>query len=254
MAEGRVKMIFFLLPVYNEQDNIKRLISDVSAYAKRDKYDYYIVISDDGSSDGTVKLVEEVADSLPVMIVASPSNVGPGSAFDKGFRKILERASKADIVITMEADNTSDLSIVGEMLRKIEEGSDLVLASCYAREGKVVGITLMRKILSISANFITGLLFGGKGIRTYSSFYRCYTVDILDKAYKVYGDDFIREKGFVCAAEILLKLLRLDALVVEVPMVLMCKMRVGRSKMKTFKTTLSYLSLFLREGLGKWGV
>lgn len=246
-------MIFFLLPVYNEKRNIARQVRDISARAEKRKRDYRICIVDDGSTDGTVDEVRVLSGKLPVEIVSNSRNMGPGAAFDRGFRHILACSKTGDIVVTMEADNTSDLVILDEMLEKAASGVDLVLASCYAENGGVEGTTLFRKAMSRGANFLVRCVSPEKKINTFSSFFRCYRSEILSKAYQVYGDRFIEEKGFTCAVDILLKLQRLGVSIAEVPTVLKCDRRAGRSKMKTLATVLSYVKLFGREAV-KTGV
>ena len=240
-------MIIFLLPVYNEEMNIQKTLQHISAYAEKMGWKFKIYVSDDGSEDSTVKVVEGIKEQVSVEVVANPRNMGPGAAFDLGFRKILSACSDEDIIVTMEADNTSDLAILERMVGSINDGADLVLASCYAEEGGIEGTTLLRKILSKGANCLVGAFSKDKKIRTFSSFYRCHTASLLRNAYKRYGDGFIEEKGFVCAVDMLLKFQKFDIRIDEIPMLLKCDKRVGKSKMKTVRTTLSYLKLFIRE-------
>jgi len=174
--------------------------------------------------------------------------MGPGAAFDLGFRTAVRSAGDEDIIVTMEADNTSDLDILEAMINRIEAGPDVVLASCYNAEGGVEGTTILRKVMSKGANFLIGLFSRDKDIKTFSSFYRCYRPEILRRAYRVYGEKFIEDKGFVCAVEIFLKLQKIGARMAEVPMVLKCDRRQGKSKMKIVKTILSYLRLFIKVG------
>ena len=240
-------MIIFVVPVYNEERNIERLLNDLSGRAREKNWDYRICIADDGSRDNTVRIAESMKGKIPLEVAANPVNMGPGAAFDRGFRHVLEYTGPEDIVVTMEADNTSDLEILDKMLERIRSGADLVLASCYAKTGEVKGTTFYRKILSKGANLLIRMISRNKEIQTYSSFYRCYRAGLLKRAYELYGNRFVEEQGFVCAVDILLKLQKLGIRVEEVPMVLKCDQRVDKSKMKTLLTTLSYLRLFSRE-------
>ncbi|MDP8298869.1 MAG: glycosyltransferase family 2 protein [Candidatus Tantalella remota] len=241
-------MIIFVLPVYNEEKNIRTLLESLSAHAAEKGWDYKVVISDDGSDDATVSIAAEMKDAIPLEIVSNPVNMGPGAAFDRGFRTAVEISGSEDAIVTMEADNTSDLAILDAMIAKLKNGPDVVLASCYTEEGGVEGTTFLRKVMSKGANFMIGLFSRDKSIKTFSSFYRCYRPEILSRAYKVYGEKFIEDKGFVCAVEILLKLQRIGARMEEVPMVLKCDKRQGKSKMKIVRTILSYFKLFVRVG------
>ncbi|MFH1664795.1 MAG: glycosyltransferase [Candidatus Omnitrophota bacterium] len=240
-------MIIFLMPVYNEEKNIGRLLENIHEYAQSRKLDYKVCIADDGSDDSTVEIAGSLKTRMSLEVVSNPRNMGPGAAFDLGFRAVLKFAGEEDIVVTMEADNTSDMGVLDEMIAKTGEGHDLVLASCYAKDGGVEGTNLYRKVLSRGANFLVRMVSLDKDIKTFSSFYRCYRSKILSKAYRVYGNRFIEEHGFLCAVDILLKLQKTGVRAVEVPMILRSSRRIGKSKMKILKTTLSYVRLFLRE-------
>ena len=148
MAEDGNRMIIFLLPTYNEERNVEKLLHNIFEYAKKMKYDYRICLVDDGSTDSTVEKAQELAGDLPIEIIMNGENMGPGAAFDNGFRSIIKDSGDNDIIVTMEADNTSDLMILDSMVKQIKEGADLVLASCYAEGGKIEGTSLFRMMCS----------------------------------------------------------------------------------------------------------
>ena len=211
------------------------------------KSSYKLIVVNDGSTDHTKELVESYKNKFPIILLNHATNRNVGQVFKTAFEYIMNQAESGDVVITKEADNTSDLSILPAMLKKINMGYDLVLASCYAKEGKIVGTTIDRRILSSMANLLLRLCFPIKGVRTYSSFYRAYRVDGLKKAFNTYDDRFIEEKGFTCMVEMLVKLNRLPIKIIEVPMILRCDFRKGKSKMDRGQTILGYFQLIARE-------
>ena len=71
-----------------------------------------------------------------------------------------------------------------------------------------------------------------------------YTYGLLERIRAEY-DEIIAEKGFISMLEVLLKSISVKAKVIEVPMVLRSDNRVGKSKMKVFKTARSYLRFLL---------
>ncbi len=77
-------------------------------------------------------------------------------------------------------------------------------------------------------------------VLTISSFYRVYTITLLKKVKQQY-DVLISENGFICMLEILLKSISCNAKIIEVPMTLNSNKRIGKSKMKIFKTIFEYL-------------
>lgn len=243
-------MVIFIIPVYNEEENISKLLYKTSEKMKEMNLSYKVIVINDGSTDNTVKMVEVLKDKIPVEIYSHYPNRGVGEAFRVGFRKTLELSKDGDIIVTKEADNTSDLNILDELISKIDEGYDLALASCYAKEGAVLGTTLFRRILSRGANTLLKLVVPLKNIHTYSSFYRAYNSRALKKLYGLYAGNIIEEDGFECMVELLIKFSRNGGFkITEVPMTLDGSRRAGRSKMKIFRTTKGFLKVIVKEGI-----
>jgi dolichol-phosphate mannosyltransferase len=236
-------MFHFIVPAYNESQNLPVLMKKMSSYMQKNGDSYTVLIVDDGSSDDTQEVIKVLCAKYPLKTVRHQVNKGPGQAFLTGLREVLKYASDSDIVITKEADNTSDLSILKSMIDKINNGSDLVLASCYADEGGIEGTSFLRIFLSSVANLLLKLLFSIKGVHTYSSFYRVYKTTLLKQFFNVFGDRAVEEKGFACMAEMLIKFNRITKNISEVPMILRGNMRKGKSKMRILKTTMDYLFL-----------
>jgi len=245
-ATGRV---LFIIPAYNEELNLRALLDGAQAQMQRWGLLYRMIIVDDGSTDRTAAIVQQYAASMPIELVRHPRNLGVGAVFRSGIAKALEIAEPQDVVVFKEADNTSDPMVLRQMLVLIEQGNDVVLASCYADGGGVVGTTPSRRLLSAGANLLLRLVFPVRGVHTYSSFYRALRAKTLRAAVEAYQGRLVQEPGFTCAAEMVLKLARLGAAIREVPMVLRCDLTRTPSKQKRLRTILGYLKLFVREGL-----
>lgn len=238
-------MIYFLVPMYNEEDNLALLHKNLMSAPKGDREAFY-VFSDDGSADGSVEMVKNLFPEDRVHVVGDGKNYGPGHAFDVGFEWILEHSqSDEDIVVTMEADNTSDIGILPQMVTIYDTGFDLVLASVYVQSGGFGETTFFRKLISFTGNMMLRLVLDLK-VLTLSSFYRVYSLKMLRKIKQSRGR-LIEEPGFICMVEILHKAIREKARIIEVPMMLRSEARVGKSKMKIIKTTRSYLRFMGRN-------
>ncbi|MBP7055338.1 MAG: glycosyltransferase [Candidatus Omnitrophica bacterium] len=240
-------MVFFVIPAYNEEENISHLLGSVEKKMCEIGLPYKIVIIDDGSKDGTSSLLQGYSADFPVVLLKHEVNRNVGQVFRTGFRYVIDHAKTGDVVITKESDNTGDLNLLPEMLDRLNNGSDIVLASCYAKGGKVLGATIDRVIMSRVVNSMMRLLFPVKGASTYSSFYRAHKVDVLKKAMSVYGEKLIEESGFTCMAEMLIKFSRLSMNISEIPMILRCDTRKGKSKMNKTRTILAYFRLIFKE-------
>ena len=140
-------MIYFLIPVYNEALNVEELTKSLKNTLT--DYDKYYLFVDDCSSDNTLDLISANLNGEKFNIIIKEKNQGPGDSFNLGFEWILLHSEKEDdIVVTLEADNTSDLSILSKMIKISEMGFDLVLASVYAQGGGFEQTTFFRKIIS----------------------------------------------------------------------------------------------------------
>ena len=89
-----------------------------------------------------------------------------------------------------------------------------------------------------------------KGARDYTCGFRVYRVTTLRKAVAAWGDRFVEEAGFTCMAEILLKLGRGGAKVIEWPLILRYDLKEGASKMKIMRTITRYFAMAWRVRTG----
>ena len=224
------------------------LHAQIQSIAEQSNIQVSLFIADDGSTDGSTDLLLELFKGKAFTVLGDGVNRGPGSMFNLGFEWILANSSQQDIVVTLEADCTSDLRILPVMLTLNRTGYDLVLASVYAQGGGFGKTSFFRKFVSFGANFLFRFLFDVK-VLTLSSFYRVYSVCLLVRIKEKYTS-IITESGFVSMLEILVKAIRSEAKVIEVPMELHSSKRRGPSKMKILSTTLSYF-LFLIKGTAK---
>ena len=228
--------VFFVIPAYNEADNLDFLITNIDKFMHFFRYDFLILLVNDGSSDNTESVAKSYAKEVPIIVLNHETNLGPGKAFQTGFGEALTMAKDNDIVVTVEADNTSDLCVLNRMFEMYRRGNDLVLASVYG-EGRIIGAPLHRRVLSWCANTLMKVLLRVSGVNTFTSFFRVHRVSMLRHATALYGDSLIEEEGFLCMLELLIKLQRLGYRITQVPMLLDSKVRIGDSKMKVVKNT-----------------
>lgn len=234
-------MIYFLLPAYNEEQNIGKILESIKKTFKNQNYK--IVLVDDGSVDNTKKIAYRFSNEIPIDIIEHMSNLGLGKTLKDGFIHILNKIKDEDIIITMDADNTHPVELANKMIEKIRE-NDIVIASRYVG-GREVGVNLLRKVLSKGANFLLKLFFFNR-IEDYTSGYRAYKGKFLKIVYQKYKENFIEENGFSSTAEILLKALNFKPKIFEVPLILRYDYKAGKSKMKILKNIFSYFKLIYK--------
>jgi dolichol-phosphate mannosyltransferase len=239
--------VYFLLPAYNEAEGIVNQIETIRRQMDRRRLAYEIVVVDDGSTDETAALVRRSATKLPITLLQHATNLGVGHAFSTGFGHLAGRMQPDDIVITMDADNTQNLKTVDFMIQKINEGYDVVLGSCLAVGGMMVGIPWHRYIFTIVCNTLYRVLFHIKGIHTYTGFYRAHSARAVRTAYEHFGDALIESDGFVVMAEMLIKFRALLLFMTEVPVIMRYDLKSGMSKMRISRTIASHLRVMARN-------
>lgn len=200
------------------------------------------MVVDDGSTDATVSVCRSRWGTMPLEVSCHGQNQGLGAAMATGLRHCLLRCGPADVIIAMDADNTHPPALMPLMARAIRSGSDVVIASRYAPGGCEVGLSTKRKILSRGASRLLRTFFPILGVRDYTCGYRAYSAGILDRAFAAFPE-LIEQKGFVCMAELLIKLGAVGAKVSEVPLVLRYDRKSGDSKMRILPTVGSYLKM-----------
>ncbi len=135
-------MIVITIPAYNEEKTIGEIISDIKNIMDSNKYKYKILVVDDGSKDNTA----EIARNAGVIVYSHPYNCGLAETFRTEMQKCLEL--KADIIVHTDADGQYPSQDIPLIIKKVEEGYDLVLGSRFDK-GKYKG-SLMKKIGNIA--------------------------------------------------------------------------------------------------------
>jgi dolichol-phosphate mannosyltransferase len=244
-------MIHLMFPAYNEAANLPQLLSSLQNWAEKRGEECHLIAVDDGSTDETAEVLNSFP-GLPLTVVRHKTNQGVTKAFQSGFRAWSEfPANESDLLITLEADNTSALYILDDMVAGARAGVDVVLASCYAPGGEIVGTNALRTALSFGANLILRCTPGMPSVHTFSSFYRAYRGPFLRRTLASFQGRLIEEEGFVCVVEMLLKFGMMGARIREVPLRLDGSRRKGASKMNVVKTIKGYLRLFLHAVTGR---
>jgi dolichol-phosphate mannosyltransferase len=229
---------YFLIPVFNESANLDSLAESLLGSLVNENRFYLFV--DDKSTDDTVAKIDRLFSSKSYHVIQKKSNQGPGDSFNLGFEWILEHShDEHDIIVTIEGDNTSDIDLLPEMVAISALDYNLVLASVYVQGGGFDKTSFMRRFISFFANIFLRTIFNVK-IQTLSSFYRVYQIGLIRTIRQNYSA-IISENGFVCMFEILLKAIKSDARIIEVPMILKSQNRKDKSKMKILKSMAQYL-------------
>ncbi len=113
--------VSLVIPVYNERDSLRPLLDEVLPVLRALGRPAEVVFVDDGSTDGSTDLLEQLAAEPEVRVVVLRRNFGKGAALMAGFRH-----ATGDAVVTMDADLQDDPGEIPAMLTALEDGADLI--------------------------------------------------------------------------------------------------------------------------------
>jgi len=229
--------IYILLPAYNEGKSLDPLFKRIKTEMEYRGFAYQTIVYNDGSTDNTLDILKQNRYGVPLKIIGKEQNEGLGFAFFSLLKEVLMLSTNQnDIAVVLDCDNTHNPENIYQMANKIRDGFDVVIASRYLKDSKVVGVSPYRQFLSLGASWIMRLLFPITGIKDYTCGYRAYSIACLRNALEKFGDRLVEERGFTCMAEFLIKLRSMSILAVEVPFMLRYDQKGGESKMKIVKT------------------
>jgi len=159
--------VFF--PCYNEQGNISGVLEKALAVLEKLNADFEVVIVDDGSSDGTGRIADELAgENDRVKVVHHRTNLGYGAALQSGFK-----AATKELVFYTDGDGQFDMKEMPGLLGLMEQ-CDIV--SCYRLNRQE---NLVRKINAWCWTKLVCFLFGIK-IRDIDCAFKLYKREIFD--------------------------------------------------------------------------
>lgn len=200
--------VSIVLPCYNEEAILKHHIASVICYMKTisEKYNWEILIINDGSKDSTGKIADGLAEECNnIRVIHHPTNLNLGNALKTGFKN-----SKGDIIVVLDIDLSYSTDHIERMVDKLlDTASDIVIASPYMPGGKVTDVPFGRKIMSRWVNAFMRLAAQDK-YYTYTGMVRAYRKDFISTVN-------LKTKDYEINPEILYKAMILRARVVEIP-------------------------------------
>ena len=139
--------ISIVLPCYNEEAILSANINVIVSYleSKSFKYDWELVIINDGSKDKTGEIANEFSNqNNNIRVIHHPTNLNLGNALKTGFKN-----AKGDIIVVMDIDLSYSVEHIEKLVDKlVATSSDIIIASPYMPGGKVTNVPFTRKMMS----------------------------------------------------------------------------------------------------------
>jgi len=137
--------------MYNEVQNVNELYSKIKYVFKKLKKSHEIIFIDDGSTDNTYKTIEKLNDKS-VKIIKFRKNFGQTAAWDAGFKH-----AQGNFIITMDGDLQNDPNDIPKLIKKLNEGYDVVSGWRYKRKDN-----FSKKLFSLFSRQLRKFIIDGK--------------------------------------------------------------------------------------------
>jgi glycosyltransferase involved in cell wall biosynthesis len=166
-----------VVPLYNEAESITELHNEICQICQTEKIAFEVIYVDDGSLDQSFAVLKSIYEKdKRVRVIQFRKNFGKAEALSAGFG-----AARAEIVVTMDADLQDDPAEIPKLIRKLNEGFDLVSGWKKRRKDP-----LFKKISSRLYNVVAGLITGLR-LHDMNCGLKIYRKPVVESIY-IYGD------------------------------------------------------------------
>ena len=176
-SDRAVASLSIVIPVFNEVDSIPLLYDEIVAAVDPLALPWELIFIDDGSTDGTTRVLHEVYERDPrVQIIEFRRNFGKSAALAAGFE-----AADGDAVITMDGDLQDLPAEIPRLIEQLNQGADLVSGWKFPRHDP-----LSKRLPSSLFNSVVRSLSGIK-LHDFNCGLKAYRRDVI-KEIRIYGE------------------------------------------------------------------
>lgn len=169
--------VSIVIPIYNEEENINLLYSEIKMAMDKTGYDYEIVFVDDGSTDRTVELLSALQKKdKRVVVINFRRNFGQTAAMSAGFDY-----AKGNVIVTMDGDMQNDPN---DIVRLLEKSKEYDVVSGWRKDRKDPFIS--RRLPSMIANYVISKVTGVE-LHDYGCTLKAYRKEVV-KNIRLYGE------------------------------------------------------------------
>lgn len=142
-----------VIPAYNEERRLASTLAAILGHMSRQDYTYEILVSDDGSSDGTAAIVQDLARVHPELRLLRNEHRGKGYAVRAGIQ-----AAFGEIVLFSDADLSTPIEELDRFMPCFESSWEVVIGSRQGEGARRVGEPFFRHFMGRIFNHIVGLV------------------------------------------------------------------------------------------------
>jgi glycosyltransferase involved in cell wall biosynthesis len=166
-----------IIPVLDERENLGPLYYQIVNVLRKMKAKFEVIFIDDGSTDGSFEVLEELSKKhKEIIVIKFKRNFGKAAALSAGFR-----VAKGRLIITMDADLQDDPSEIPKFLEKLNEGFDIVSGWKKKRRDPLSKI-ILSKIFNLVTSWITKI-----NLHDFNCGFKIYKREVVEHL-KIYGE------------------------------------------------------------------
>lgn len=171
--------VSIVVPVFNEVQNVPLMYTQVTEAMKQVARPWELILVDDGSTDGSLAAMEELAakDKLRVRVVALRRNFGQTAAISAGIDH-----SYGEVIVLMDGDLQNDPADIPNLLAEIEKGFDVVSGWRKYRKDNFITRTFPSMIANRLISYVTGV-----SLHDYGCTLKAYRREVLT-GFRLYGE------------------------------------------------------------------
>ena len=218
-----------IIPVYNEDENIVRLIK---ALEDEIVCNFRVLICYDSESDKTLKYLKNSnVINKEILLIKNPKQ-GPNSAIIEGIN-----SSIAEIILIYMADDFENVKIINNMINLIERGNDLIIASRFIPGGNMLGAKKIKKMITVIGSYLI-YYFARIPFKDCTNSFKMFSASLKNKI------KLNSTTGFTFALELTIKSYLLNLKIIEIPSIWI-EATNRKSNFKVFKWLPYYIYWFL---------
>ena len=214
-----------IIPVYNEDENIVRLLKVLEDEIV---CNFRVLICYDSESDKTLKYLKNSnVINKEILLIKNPKQ-GPNSAIIEGIN-----SSKAEIILIYMADDFDNIKLINNMINLIERGNELIIPSRFIAGGKMLGAKKIKKMITIAGSYLIYYL-ARIPFKDCTNAFKMFSASLKDKI------KLDSTTGFTFAMELTTKSYLSNLKIIEIPSIWI-ENKNRKSNFKIFKWLPYYI-------------
>jgi glycosyltransferase involved in cell wall biosynthesis len=240
-------VIYICIPAHNEEQTAGVLLWKIRQVMSEFRRDYEVLFVDDASTDRTYEVVAPYTQVLPVVIFRNETRQGHGASLERLLREAVKRCAypRRDVIVTLQADFTDEPLAIPGLVKRIEGGADLVVATQRLNGSSApLAIRWIRKGL----HFLERRYALPEGLSDPISGLRAYRVGLLKRALRERdGEPLVKRDGWAASLELLLAVAPHTKRVEETQSEVRYDRRARASRLSVWRAARDYIGLLRRR-------